>query len=1198
MTRRKWVLAITIVAVVALAAVAGGASLDTKIVLGGEHTTDSDFQNGTLTDLSVEGSGTDGRLVASEVGDDIDLEDTNSTNTTETFQLSDYDSVEKAPAIDLTGKRNSKTVSDDYVIEGSDSKTIDISGTDQPTNATAEVTNTTPIEEPNAVDDQPNKDFETLAGEEYDLGDAEYVSRVEADFEVHSGRSDSDILLGFEDDIEDFAETSASEGSRTLSWTGEKEISGGETKISIDVDPSYSDTDYDITWETIEIDVKTPHEGNVTVEGEVVEEEDGKVSIDLEDGDTISADEEGGSVTTDITRDEHTDTVDPGVTLNGNTQTYEGTLPEGDTTTLTWDESDLNKNDDNELTVSLPNLGSDAPPMTVGYDFRVSTSKSFGSPEYLSEPYDLANVTQLKTNVSVNNADGTFELQKNDGSGWSTVDTQSITSNGTLTIDTAPIDDADEVRARVTFDDTGSNPFGTIHSDRAYFQAHAPRAMGQNVSGALTDTVNLNATVSDYEMFDPQGDSVDAQLYWANNDTEAASISGVTSPTDVEETFEPPAYGEWEYYVEAQDDYGLDTNTPTYTYTGGPPTFEPGSGLSVDLTGASSLSDGDIDRVYPYDNTVQLRTEDGDVDFIAGGDATADIDASEISGGWTNVTGVDASENSLQIDPGDKPKVTVDGAAESVAIADYALDDGDADLEISGPDESQSDVTFHDLEADTELSAVDGDGNVVDVQSTDANGQVTFTVRHSTDTLYLQEGDKSSAPTQENPSPEGSLQEEPGEFSIDVDDEDFAGYDNVSVEISYDGTVQEQVDIESPQTVQADIPDEALTGGEHEWQVNTTDRFDNTRIEQYEYKVPDTLTIYNESNPDEQIDDPIESEVRFYGSDTDEIYERTTDSGELDLTDLPVNEPLIVEVDASDEYTARTVFFEAGGIYDQQRVYLLPKNDSNIESRFTLDDPTGTYGESSIMKISRALNRSGDVTWETIYADQFGVEGVQAFLAEDTRYRLEVQTQDGEFTQDLGPYRSSVTESVEVQPSAPGVTFEEERDQWGYGAELDNTSLTWSYYDRADETDSLTIWIHDRGNPDNQLTANQTHLNLGNVSGQETLTENETETEWVVNFVVDRNGEDTKIYSTVPSEGREIFPSNLDDGWRAVVGVGLLVMFAGSLSVVNVAVGGVVFGLMGGVLWYLGWLGGITSGAAIAAYLLIAIGVYIMKGGV
>ena len=614
-------------------------------------------------------------------------------------------------------------------------------------------------------------------------------------------------------------------------------------------------------------------------------------------------------------------------------------------------------------------------------------------------------------------------------------------------------------------------------------------------------------------------------------------------------------------------------------------------GMNVTVTGSGQL---ETDVLFPFSNTVNATVGTDYVEFTASGTAAATVADTDLEGDFTNLTAVDASSTTITADPSDKPQLSIDGAADAVAWSDYAADDGAADAVISGPDGTSSDVTFYDLEAGQVYTAWSPDsGTPIAVSEANQFGQVTFTVGHSTETLFLQEGDQSRAPSQDNPSPTGDLDTEPSEISVEVDDEDFPD-DEVDVTIDLDGSQIHTETVTGPSTVTTPIPASGLTGGEHTWTVNTTDRFGNTRIEQYTYRTPAQLEIRNETNTTQLITDPINSTVRFYGE--TQIYERTTSDGTLNLTGLPINQPLVVEVEASANYTSRTVYFNTGDIYEQQTVYLLPQNVSSVAARFTLNDPTGTYDENSVLYISRPINSTGTTTWQTIHADQFGVEGVTATLEENQRYRLRITDASGGLSQDLGPYRTDVSETVEITPSSPGVEFDVAEDGIRFGAELDNTTLTWSYEDLEGTTDELTVWIHERGDPTNRLVANETYLNVQNASGQTFLTVNESEKEWAVNFIVDRDGtEDT--YQTVVTKRPGLIPDGLADSYRKIIAIGALLLFAGALSVLNVGVGAIVFGVAAGLFWFTGWLGGVTSGVAIVAYMLVAVLVYITKGG-
>jgi hypothetical protein len=623
--------------------------------------------------------------------------------------------------------------------------------------------------------------------------------------------------------------------------------------------------------------------------------------------------------------------------------------------------------------------------------------------------------------------------------------------------------------------------------------------------------------------------------------------------------------------------------------TSGTIPMQTNSGVTVNVAGASDMAGSD----FPYDNTVDVNTDQGNITVSGNDPANVSIAASDITGDFTNTTNLDVA-NTTTLNPEDKEKITVEGQTTELAWSDYAPDDGSTDVVISGPDGTSSTVYLYNLPASTTISLVNkSTGATVAVADTNSNGRASFDIDHSTQNLVLQENDQSAIPEQSNPSPTGNLDTEPSQLSIDVDDDDFPS-DNVTVTIDLDGSQIHQETITSASTVAASIPSSGKTGGSHSWTVNTTDKYGNERIEQYNYAVPDTLYIRNETNAFELVDDPVNVSITAIGSDDQTIVEKTTDTGTVDLTGLPISQPIVVELKPSQNYTDRVIYFREGEIYEQQDAYLLNTTYTTIESRFVLNDPTGSFDEQSVLYVSKAINQSGTLAFRTIHADKFGVEGVTVTLQSDERYRVKVVAQDGT-AQDLGPYRSDASETVEVSPSAPGVEYDVQNKNWGYGATLDNRTLSWSYYDNTNETDSLTIYIHERNNESNQLVANETYLNLGNASGQYILTENESEKTWTVNFIVDRGGEE-KTYAEHVYNQLSLF-GNMDDGWKNVFAAGILILFAGSLSVLNVGVGAVVFGIASGILWFIGMLSGVTTGAAVVIYLFVALGLYIYKGG-
>lgn len=421
-------------------------------------------------------------------------------------------------------------------------------------------------------------------------------------------------------------------------------------------------------------------------------------------------------------------------------------------------------------------------------------------------------------------------------------------------------------------------------------------------------------------------------------------------------------------------------------------------------------------------------------------------------------------------------------------------------------------------------------------------------------------------------------------LSAQINDSDFPTQqsDSVSVDFVVNGSVVGSDTLTSNGT--ASTPWTPSTTGVLSYQVQATDEYGNQRVSQTQtINVPDQLEIRNETNTSELIDTPVEVTVRVYGE--SKIYERTTTDGTIDLAGLPANQPLIIEVSANQDYYARTIRIES--ILQQQTAYLLSKNETSVESRFNIDDPTGEFSTETVLRIEKPINESGTVEYRTIVADQFGAEGVTTTLQEGRRYRVTVKAPDGT-TQVIGPYRADVSETVTISPGAPAIDVDDYQDGWGTNADLTNQTLDVAYSDPAQETTALTIFVHEKGNTSNQLAPNESYVNLGNVTTQYSLTANESKKTWDVEYIITRNGETFTKTETVQNRPGLTFPS-LDEEWRLIGGLGMLLFFAGSFSVLNRAVGGIAVGVVGGVLWWAGWLSGATTGAAIALYLLIAI---------
>jgi hypothetical protein len=358
------------------------------------------------------------------------------------------------------------------------------------------------------------------------------------------------------------------------------------------------------------------------------------------------------------------------------------------------------------------------------------------------------------------------------------------------------------------------------------------------------------------------------------------------------------------------------------------------------------------------------------------------------------------------------------------------------------------------------------------------------------------------------------------------------------------------------------------------------------------FNAPQTLIIREELPPHQRITTTTNVTIRFFG-DNETIYEREVSDGSLDLSGLP-DQPFVAVIQPpnSSDYTRRATYFRT--TYARQTAFLLDTNETTtIESRFVLDDQTGEYATDSILYIERPINLSGDLRWRTIAADQFGAEGVTVTLEEDRRYRVRVRSQDGQ-TQVVGPYRSDVSETVDVRPGAPTIELGEPIDGWYANATLDGQTLEYRFSDPSNLTDEVNISIYERGNKSNTLQPDESYQDLGSVAKQTTLTQSESEKEWVVVFNVTRDGQEytKRVYVR---NGPDLVPGPVTREWRLIGAVLMLLISAGAFSVLNAGVGAVVVSIEGAVLYWTGWLQGATSAAAVVIALFMAIVVHIYR---
>lgn len=625
----------------------------------------------------------------------------------------------------------------------------------------------------------------------------------------------------------------------------------------------------------------------------------------------------------------------------------------------------------------------------------------------------------------------------------------------------------------------------------------------------------------------------------------------------------------------------------------GPVPLGSGNGLVVTLEGDTDIQ---LDDFTDGSDTIVLTTEHGNATVQASGTATASMHATEITGQWTNVTGIDAASNSVTIDPEDKQSVTVGGDIQTfnwTADSTFAVDDNQPDFVYSGPSGTSS-VTVGGVPAGETIAAVDADTRtVLDVATSDASGTVTFSsLDNSEHTVELHTGD--STPGLSNPQPEGPQSGYPTTLSIDVSDNDFPN-DEVTVDFYLDGSLvgSDTVTSDGPASTSISEPD---LGG-HTVRAEAEDQYGNTNTREWTFGTPNNLTIRNATAPYSVMDDRT-VDVTLYQDDT--IIERSTTDGNISLEGLDTSEQIVAEAEAPGYNDSYIVI---GDITQQSTLYM--RNDSldSVTVRFVLNDQTGgVFSENAAtLYIQKPIDRTGTTEWKTIHADEFGVEGVTTGLEEGQRYRLIVKNDQGDQRM-LGSYTADVSETRELTVGAVnGELGENDPDYLIDGNYLNETSgryVQFKFNDSDDITDSVVVKIHERGNASNVLMANTTFGGpLGTIGLSEPIPEAQNDTDWVIKAWVDRGGNVTA--HTIPVGPQRPVLDGMPWWLKVIISIGSIWIVAGLFSQLNGDVGALVVAGLGGMFWFVDFLPDGTGFGVVMLSMLTAAVIFIneRRGG-
>jgi hypothetical protein len=646
-------------------------------------------------------------------------------------------------------------------------------------------------------------------------------------------------------------------------------------------------------------------------------------------------------------------------------------------------------------------------------------------------------------------------------------------------------------------------------------------------------TVELSADIDDTSFSKLGGDTIDVAFYDGDTNAQIGATQTVSSASTVTQSETYSTNGQKSFYVEATDQYGATTTSSTITFT---------------------LDDPEPTFANPSPSGETLQTPT----------PTLSIDVDDASFGLTNNNQVD--------------------------VAFYNATDN---TQIGSTQTITSAQTLTQPYSLTQNGQYSWYVEATDAVQTTQSQTFTFTLAEPGPVI-----------TDTRPEDGKLISEGPVDLEVDVTDVNVGS--GVTVEF-YDGNNTSLGNQTLTENGTASVQHPSLLMGQNLWYAEVSDTFGNTETtDTFVFSIPDELVLRDVNDPQNAITDAnVDVTVRYYEEDGVLVYPRDANNGVIDMSGLPTDEEFVVGVqDDSDTYVSRLTLIDT--IFEQQDVYLLKNDTQRALVRFNINDRTGDFESGTTeLQILRAVDAPGTPNeteqYVIVAGDVIGGQlSFEAELEQDVRYRVRVSNEEGD-TRDLGSFRAKVDQVVNLVISgiSQGVDQPEDGSLLTTSQSVDDDtgdkSIGFVYNDDQNKTTSLEFRVEESNNASNVYDSGTITGPLGQYAFSSTITGDDAETVWVLNATWVRDGE---TINQVRPFGVNSFPlfTNMDDGWRTIFGVGLLIVLGGVFSVRNARVGAIVIPGVALVLYMTGFLSGVLTVTSIAFAFVLAVGYNIVTG--
>lgn len=338
------------------------------------------------------------------------------------------------------------------------------------------------------------------------------------------------------------------------------------------------------------------------------------------------------------------------------------------------------------------------------------------------------------------------------------------------------------------------------------------------------------------------------------------------------------------------------------------------------------------------------------------------------------------------------------------------------------------------------------------------------------------------------------------------------------------------------------------------------------------------LKVFKETAPNELVSN-VTLRVRIFG--TEQVVERTTTNGRVDLTGLPSDRRLIVTVAEGQDFSFRRIPIPS--IEQQQEVYLanstadpIARVDFQIDDQTAGEFPPGETRFTVRKPIRKDFNNDGTNTtkFQVIAGDRIGnAKEFSTLLKIDERYRLQVSNNDGDL-RELGAFTVSGPAAPVIEIGQIALDSDTEK---GYAASLerierdanndgtDEEFVRVVYEDPDERTLQLryeVLRVADDGT-ESVLLSNTVDGPLGSHTFSEQVAQNATGSSYRLDWEADREQQDGSVAvessqqfaGDIPEIGGRL---PLDPRWLQLFSLVSIVAVAGLVVIFDTAVAGLV----------------------------------------